>query len=69
MYMYVSAFVALLAEHRGFWLTSPTGGLIRAGKIVSFVVRNDFSTPYRKECSNCISSEPRIIVARYDAAR
>ena len=45
----VSAFAASLAEHRAFWHALPTERLICARKIVSFVVRNDFSTPHRKE--------------------
>ena len=45
----VSAFVALSAEHKAFWHALPTERLICARKIVSFVVRNDFTTPHRKE--------------------
>ena len=64
----VSAFVASLADYIAFWHEVPIDRLICAEKIVLFVVRNDFSTPHRKECSNCISSDLRIIAARYDAA-
>ena len=44
----VSAFVASLVEHRLFWHEVSTERLTCAGKTVSFVVRNDFSTPHRR---------------------
>ena len=44
----ISAYMALLADYTALRYALQTDRLIFAGKTVSFVVRNDSSTPHRR---------------------